>query len=66
MLHVAMRLLGVCMFAFWGIVALYGGGMEYGLSDAPEGSEQRMRDYADAMSDKLPEGTYAPHKTGGY
>jgi len=65
MLRAAMRVIGFCMFAFWGLAAMYGGGMEYALSDAPEGSEERMRDYADSMSDKIPEGTYQPGETGG-
>lgn len=66
MLRIAMRAIGLCMFAFWGLAAIYGGGMEYALSNAPEGSEERMRDYADAMSDKLPEGTYESKRPGGY
>jgi hypothetical protein len=66
MLRVATRLVGIGMFAFWGLVATYGGGMEYALSDAAEGSEERMRDYADSMSDKIPEGTYEAKSPGGY
>ena len=64
MLRVVTRLAGLCLFAFWGLAAMYGGGMTYALSNAPEGSEERLRDYADSMSDKIPEGTYeskTPH-----
>lgn len=63
MLRAAMRVFGFCMFAFWGLVAMYGGGMEYALSNAPEGSEERMRDYEESMSGKLPPGTETIGKT---
>ena len=66
MLRSAMGILSFCIFAFWGLAAMVGGSMQYALSDAAEGSEERMRDYADSMSDKIPEGTYESKSPGGY